>query len=173
MKDLPIRKNNRLKNYDYSQAGCYFITICVKDGVHLFGQIVGDAALGVPYVVLSSAGEMIKTHIENINQQKGITLDRYVIMPNHVHLLIGVKSGMLGMDGTPRAASPTKATIPLIVNALKGLTSKQFGETIWQRSYHDRIVRDEEEYQRILQYINENPARWREDRFYTVQVLGG
>ena len=164
MKDLPIRKSNRLKDYDYSQTGCYFITICVKDGVHLFGQIVESAALGIPHITLSKAGEMVKTHIENINHQNGVTLDQYVIMPNHVHLLIRIKSG------TPRAASPTKAAIPLIVNALKGLTSKQFGETIWQRSYHDRIVRDEEEYQRIWQYIDENPARWREDCFYTIQT---
>jgi len=161
MKDLPTRKNIRLKDYNYSQAGYYFVTICIKDRCELLGQIVGDAALGVPRIELSDVGQNVKKHIENIDQHSNVTLDKYVIMPNHLHLLICVN------NGTPKAASPTNAIIPKIVNALKGLTSKKFGETMWQRSYHDHIIRNEDEYHRIWKYIDENPVLWQEDCYYT------
>ena len=118
------RKSIRLHGYDYSSAGCYFATICIKDRQELLGQIVGDAALGVPDTVLSDLGKMVQIHIERIKQQQGVTLENYVIMPNHIHLLICINDNV-STSGTPRATSPTKATIPQIVNALKGLTSKK------------------------------------------------
>ena len=70
------------------------------------------------------------------------------------------------MSGTPRAASPTKALIPKIINALKGLSSKKAGVSLWQRSYHDHIIRNEADYNRITEYIENNPAHWEEDCFY-------
>lgn len=169
-----MRKYIRLKDYDYSQAGCYFVTICVKGRRKVLGRIVvvGDAALGVPggagvpFVELSDIGEMVKQHIRNINQQGGITLDNFVIMPNHIHLLIHLDSGTPINNETPRAASPTKAIIPQIINALKGLTSKKFGETLWQRAYYDHIIRNEDEYQKIWRYIDTNPAKWEEDSYF-------
>jgi len=172
----PNRKHIRLKDFDYSNAGCYFITICIEDRRELLGKIagddahivppflrpsVGDAALGVPRVKLTPTGEMVKKHVEHINKLSAhIHLDHYVIMPDHIHLLVSIEIG------TPRAASPTKAAIPQLVNALKSLTSKKFGETLWQRSYHDRVIRNHAEYLEIWRYIDQNAAKWAEDEYY-------
>jgi REP element-mobilizing transposase RayT len=162
MKDLPVRKSIRLKGYNYSQAGNYFITICVKNKYELLGQIFVDSSLNTSSVTLSETGKMVKCHVENISQRNGVTLEKYVIMPNHIHLLICLEYG------TAKPVSLQNATIPQIINALKGLTSKKFGESMWQHSYHDRIIRHDEEYQRIFRYIDENPQRWYEDCYYTV-----
>ncbi len=175
MRDLPVRKSIRLKGYDYSQTGSYFVTICVKNKHEILGEIVGDAALGVPRMELTEIGINVKKHIEHINHvSEKYRLDHYVIMPNHVHLLITIEDETPGTNGTPRAASPTKATIPKIINSLKSLTSKEFGESLWQRAYHDHIIRNETEYQKIWQYIDENPTRWREDCYFAeVNKSGG
>ena len=175
--ELPKRKPSRLQNYDYSQNGAYFITVCTKDRHEIMGTIsVGDAALGVPSqndhissqndgtpsVKLSEVGEIVRTFIENIpNTNPGVSVPQYVIMPNHIHLILVVGSGTTmplkntngvpgdfldgvpgDADGTPRAASPTKALIPKIINALKGLSSKKAGFSLWQRSFHDHIIRN-------------------------------
>jgi REP element-mobilizing transposase RayT len=160
MKELPTRKKNRLREYDYSLEGSYFITICVKDRKELLCQIVGDAALGVPKVELTEEGKTVKERIDYIMTCPNIHIETYIIMPNHIHLLINITSG------TPKAASPTKAMIPQIVNALKSLTTKRLGYSIWQRSYHDHVVRGEKEYNRIAEYIDYNPTTWEDDCFH-------
>jgi REP element-mobilizing transposase RayT len=188
MEKFPTRKPNRLKGYDYDENGAYFLTVCVKDRAELLGRItVGDAALGVPRVTdaaalgvprveLSPTGEIVKRYIENIRdgKTKRVVVTEYVIMPNHVHMIalvereeiIEVPSGSEETaNGTPRAASPTKAIIPKMINALKGLTSKEAGFSLWQRSYYDHVIRNEKDYNRIAEYIENNPARWDEDRF--------
>ena len=87
MKDLPARKPNRLKGYDYSQNGCYFITICVKDRRELFWSPPVGARIARP--PLSDIGEVVRKAIENIPHiYKPITIDKYVIMPNHIHLIL-------------------------------------------------------------------------------------
>ena len=164
MKELQTRKKNRLECYDYSSVGSYFLTVCIKDMQELLCRIVGDAALGVPHVELTEIGEKVKTRIENIFKISNVRLETYVIMPNHIHLLLTIT------DGTPRAASPTKAKIPQIVNALKSLITKQLGYSIWQRSYHDHIVRDENEFNRIAEYIDSNPICWEDDCFHPVKL---
>jgi REP element-mobilizing transposase RayT len=112
-------------------------------------------------VKLTATGKIVKQHIEHINTfSESVELDNYVIMPNHIHLIISIKTG------TPKAASPAKAVIPQIVNALKSLTSKKLGRPIWQRSYHDHIIRDETEYRKIWEYIDTNPQRWKNDKYY-------
>ncbi|MCL2367908.1 MAG: transposase [Oscillospiraceae bacterium] len=174
---MPTRKNVRLKGYDYSTAGAYFVTICVKDGHEIFAHIVGDAHPGVPPhdphgapIELTATGEMVKQHIENISLcYEAVTIDKYTVMPNHVHMIVIIKNGTCSVlkGGTPRCASPTKSVLAKVINAFKSLTSKQFGESMWQRSYHDHIIRDEAEYQRIWAYIDENPAKWTEDCYNT------
>jgi REP element-mobilizing transposase RayT len=189
MKNLPERKHTRLKDYDYSQAGAYFITICVKDKQKLLGSIVGGNTVGGaarccacstqgdPYIELTEIGESVKRRIEHINDfdnaqtlgdiRYGCKVEKYVIMPNHVHLLITITGGSPSVAQAQRlAATPTMAIIPRTVNALKSLTSKEFGKTLWQRSYHDHIIRNENDYQRIWQYIDDNPIRWADDRYY-------
>ena len=112
---LPIRKPNRLKDYDYSQDGAYFITICVKDSREILGKIVEDAALGVPTVKLTEIGEIVRQHVEHIGVlSEYVRLDNYVIMPNHIHLIIFIVFHafctlqlIYRCSGTPKGASPT------------------------------------------------------------------
>ena len=100
--ELPKRKPTRLKGYDYSTPGAYFITICVKDKKQLLSKIiVGDDALIVPQNHLSNCGLICDKYINNINNKyENVTVDKYVIMPNHIHLIIF-------LHGTMRASSPT------------------------------------------------------------------
>ncbi|MBR6519220.1 MAG: transposase [Oscillospiraceae bacterium] len=103
-------------------------------------------------------GKIIDKYINNINSKyPHITVDKYVIMPNHIHLMIRI-------DGMMWASSPT--TISDIVRSIKILTTKEIGKSIFQRSFHDHIIRDDADYLKIWNYIETNPDRWREDCFY-------
>jgi len=164
MKELPVRKHPRLKGHDYNSYGAYFITACVKDKHEMFSDFVGRDDLGAPYVQLSKYGLIVQKYIDQIESYyPGVFLDNYVIMPNHIHMIIAIRRGE---DGAPRSSRPTSATVAKILTALKKLTNKEFGFNIRQKSYHDHIIRDEAEYQKIWHYINQNPARWTKDRYY-------
>ena len=169
-KELPVRKKIRLEGYNYSQDGYYHITICVENGHEMLAQIVGDAAHGVPRVELTDIGKVVKHYIENIDIVYGdeVKTNKYVIMPNHIHMIIVINNNdsAVNNSGTPRAASPTKAKIPKVINSSKGLVTKKIGFSIWHRSYNDRILRNEEAYRNIWQYIDKNPVKWAEDRYY-------
>ena len=169
MNDYPKRKLNRLKEYDYSLDGAYFITICVKGKNKILGNIEEETAENVQTLKLTETGEMVKQHIEHIKlYSEYVKLDKYIIMPNHVHLIISIESGttLAYHDGTPRSASPTKSVIPQIVNAFKSLTSKKYGKSLWQRSYYDHIIRNEVDYKEKWEYIDTNPLRWGKDEYY-------
>ena len=156
---LPKRKPTRLNGYDYSTPGTYFLTICVKDRKQLLSKIVGDDAYIVPQNNLSEIGLICDKYINNINiKYENVTVDKYVIMPNHIHLIIF-------LHGTMRASSPTKS-IESIIRSFKTLVTKEIGNSIWQRSYHDHIIRGEKEYRKIWEYIDTNPIKWESDCFY-------
>ena len=158
MKDLPVRKTARLKNYDYSSAGCYFITICVKDR----HEILWDPApvgARIARPLLSETGIIVETAIKKIPLiYPGIDIDRYVVMPNHVHMILIIREN--------HGRAMRAPTISRVINQMKGYATKQIGYSIWQKLFHDRIIRDEDEYRRIWLYIDENPARWAEDEYF-------
>ncbi len=157
--DLPKRKPTRLKGYDYSTPGAYFITICTKDRKELLSKIVGDDAHIVPKNQVSQYGLVCNKYINNINNKyENVTVDKYVIMPNHIHLIIFLR-------GTMKASSPTK-NIETIIRSFKTMVTKEIGYSIWQRSYHDHIIRDEKDYEKIWEYIDINPLKWEIDCFY-------
>lgn len=162
--ELPKRKHPRLKNYDYSQNGCYFVTVCVKDRKNLLGTIpVGRDAHIPPSVFPSNIGVIVDKYIKNIpSVYTGIIVDSYVIMPNHVHLLITIETADQGGGGM-WASRPTLHTV---VRSFKTMVTKQIGHSIWQGSYYDRIIRDEKAYREAWQYIDENPLKWQEDELY-------
>ncbi|MEG2215372.1 MAG: transposase, partial [Oscillospiraceae bacterium] len=138
--ELPKRKPNRLKDYDYNQNGAYFITICTKNRRELLGEIpVGDDAHIVPNIKLSQCGIVSQRYIEGI-----AGIDKYVIMPNHIHMIIFINDAD---GGTMWASSPTAQLIPQLIKSFKTLATKQIGFPLWQRSYHDHIIRSEREYQ--------------------------
>ena len=159
--ELPKRKPTRLKDYDYSTPGAYFITICTKDRKEMLSKIiVGDDALIVPQNNLSDIGFICEKYINNINiKSENISVDKYVIMPNHIHLIIFIY-------GTMKASSPTK-NVQSIVRSLKKMVTKEIGHSIWQRSYHDHIIRGEKDYRKIWEYVDTNVIRWEKDCFYS------
>ena len=160
MMNLPKRKPTRLREYDYSTPGAYFITICVKDRKQLLSKIiVGDDAHIVPKNQILNYGLICDKYINNINTKyENVTVDKYVIMPNHIHLIIF-------LHGTMKASSPTK-NIETIIRSFKTMVTKQIGHSILQRSFHDHIIRDKYDYEKIWEYIDTNPLKWQSDCFY-------
>ena len=130
-------------------------------------RIVGDDALGVPQNRLTFFGEVVEKYIISGNQMNGITVDKYVIMPNHIHILLQVD---METDGPPRASAPTLAVVPRFVSAMKRLVNKELGENIFQRSYHDHVIRGREDYLKIWEYMENNPKQWELDCFYTKEI---
>ena len=165
MDKQPRRKNLRLRNYDYSQAGYYFVTICTKDKQKLLSSIVKGSSIDAATVELTSIGKEIVKTIDFIeNQGAHILFDKYVIMPNHLHAII-VLLGLPGGDGTP--------PLQKIIGQLKSFTNRRYNEInrtkgliLWQRSFYDHIIRDDKEYQEIWNYIDANPAKWEKDKYH-------
>ena len=146
------RKLNRWENYDYSQNGAYFITICIQDRKPVLSTIVGD---GFP--VPKSIGEIAEEYIRRISEKyPEVSVDQYVIMPDHIHILLRI-------DGTGNP-SPT---IGNVVGWYKYQVTKQTnlllntpGEKLFQRSYYDHVIRNQQDYDEIWQYIENNPRKW-------------
>ena len=161
---FPQRKVNRIPGFDYSTPGVYFLTICTENRIPILSEIVGGGAFDAPYPSLTKYGIIVERYILSGNKIPGIQVDHYVIMPNHVHLLLRVEE--TGLKGTSRTPSPTNAVIPHFVSTLKRFCYRDIGKRIFQRSYHDHIIRGERDYLKIWEYIEQNPARWEEDCFY-------
>lgn len=165
--EFPIRKQNRLKNYDYSSAGAYFITICTKDKKALFWNknqpdFVGeDIILPLDSVHLSLYGKIVEEAIKVLSEHyTHIEVLQYVVMPNHIHMILYVS-----YDNGRIISSPT--SILTAVGQMKRYISKKLGEKVWQRSFHDHIIRDKRDYEKISKYMYENPMKWQYDCFYT------
>ena len=163
--DLPKRKANRLTGYDYSGSGTYFLTLCSKRKQHLFSHIVGRGILDAPELQLTECGKCIDETLTYLAEHnESIDVEKYVIMPNHVHLLVSVGGGNGGASGMPR---PTmNALIPKFVSSLKRFTNKQCGAELWQNGYYDHIIRDENDYLSRWRYIDENPLKWTQDEYF-------
>ena len=170
MNPLPKRKSLRLKNFDYSTQNVYFLTLCSKDRKQIFSSIVGVGApddpkkagvgaLDDPKINLTANGVIIENEIVKMNElYNNVSVTSYVIMPNHVHLLLAVLP--TDTDGTSGAPSPTNSEVARYVSTLKRMTNKKSTVDIWQRGYYDHVVRYEEDYFQHLQYIEENPKKW-------------
>ena len=163
MSKVPKRKNNRLSFYDYDSAGAYFITICTQNRKCILSRIVGDDALGVPKLQLTDLGKIVEKYILSGNQMERVSVEKYVIMPNHIHILLNVE---MDRSGTPRASSPTMAVVPRFVAVFKRLVHWEAEEKIFQRSYHDHVIRNQQDYLKIWEYIGNNPKQWELDCFY-------
>ena len=165
MDNKPKRKNLRLRNFDYSQAGYYFVTICTRDKQKLLSSIVKGGPFDAAAAELTSIGKEIVKTIDFIEKQcANILFDKYVIMPNHLHAII-VLQVVAGGGGTP--------PLQKIIGQLKSFTNKKYNEIsgtknliLWQRSYYDRIIRNEKEYRGIWDYIDTNPSKWEEDKYH-------
>ncbi|MDY2985997.1 MAG: transposase [Peptoniphilus sp.] len=141
---LPKRKIIRLKNYDYSSDGIYFITICANKRQKIFGNIDFQ---NQPSVILSKLGEKIDKTLKNISE-----IEKYIIMPNHIHFTLVLIN--------------SQNSVPKIVRKLKSDVSRGVNFPVWQRGYYDRIVRDEREYLNVCEYIENNPYNWDKDEYF-------
>ena len=161
---FPKRKINRLKSWNYSNNGGYFITICTDNRKHILSKIcVGD---GFPVPQLTKTGQIVDNYIKNINLKYSCaTVSEYVVMPNHVHLLLFIDNNGTGNP------SPTVGNIIgwFKYNTTKSVNeeSKSAGNKLWQRSYYDHIIRDKKDYDEKLNYILSNPYKWTEDEYYS------
>ncbi len=165
--ELPQRKPTRLKAYDYSQNGAYFVTICTKNRRNILCDIVGGGAHDAPQVKLTEIGKRVEKYIISTNNIPDVTVDKYVIMPNHIHLILSIQRKIPQVPyGTSKAPSPTNISIPHAISTLKRFVNREIGKNIFQRSFHDHIIRNETDYLEIWQYIDNNPAQWQEDRLY-------
>ena len=174
MNELPKRKTNRLENITYTENGSYFITVCVKDMKCILAQIVGGGDLDAPKVKLSAYGKIVEENINRMNDiYENIQCEKYVIMPNHLHLLISINDSTPDIDGTPRSSSPTEEesqlrgtprssspTVSEYIGTMKRFVNKEIGQNIWQRSFYDHVIRDVDDYEIKWRYIDENPAKW-------------
>lgn len=164
--EYPTRKPNRLKGYSYSQNGIYFLTVCTKDNKCILGRIVGDGDPDVPQMLLSEYGKITEKYIQSVKQAyKHIAVMNYVIMPNHLHLIVMIYSDN-NIFRESHTDNPANDDIPVMISALKKLINKEIGSDIWQRSYHDHVIRNEASFQNIWDYVEANPARWKKDCFY-------
>ena len=176
-------ESNRWQNWDYSAPGNYFVTICIQDREEILGEIINGE------MQISAYGEIVKTEfIKMGNNNKRAVLDEWVIMPNHVHCIItlgdydrdavekihefSLQSIDTENDIKQHRRLRRKMLIPIIAGKFQQQTSKQInilrntpGQKTWQPNYHDHVIRDEQEYLRIKQYIINNPAKWNDDTF--------
>ena len=154
---METRKQNRLKEYDYSQNGYYFITICTAEKSKLLCDIYVGANCVRPKTTLSEIGKLVDENIVRLNGiYETVRVDKYVVMPNHVHLILVIQSGR----------TQFAPTISRIIKQFKGKITKQIGFCIWQKSFYDLIIRDENDYLRICEYIENNPGKWAEDKYF-------
>ena len=154
MNDLPTRKPNRIENYDYSAPGAYFITICTANREKIFWEPVGADSIRPQNVPLSNAGKIAQEGILQIaSHYENVVLDKYCIMPDHIHLILRIESEIDGRI----VSAPTVSTI---VGSMKRWISKQIGRPIWQKSFYDHGVRNQQDYDGIWQYIENNPLKY-------------
>ncbi|MCL2097486.1 MAG: transposase [Bacteroidales bacterium] len=203
------RRSIRLKNYDYSQSGIYFVTICAHVGAYcirpdIFGTIENGE------MILNDAGQIaFNEWMKTPDIRSNIQLDAFVVMPNHIHGIIIITDIGRGVSHTPICDTPTllngtisatdvcdgnlgvcngnqgvcgnisvkgvcdtplrspSNTVGAIVRGYKSAVTKQIGYSVWQRNYHEHIIRNKKSYQYIANYIVNNLANWEKDEFYT------
>ena len=158
--ELPKRKPNRLTEYDYSTPNAYFITVCTDNRRNLFWKNI-EAIMDCPKnVPLTNLGIIVRRSIEDIPKHyPTISVDHFVIMPNHIHLLLQINTD-------PDGRSVIAPTISTVVRLMKGAVSKQAGFTVWQKGFYDHVIRNNKDYRAIWNYIEGNPSKWAEDKLY-------
>ena len=158
--EQPKRKHNRLKDYDYSTPNAYFITICAGKRRNIFWDNIGNTITCPQDVTLSRCGFLVEQAIMSIPRHyPALSVDRYVVMPDHVHLLLRINSD----DNGRRTFAPTISTV---IQQMKGTVTKKAGFSVWQKGFHDHVVRGEQDYQEIWKYIESNPVKWADDHVW-------
>ena len=162
---FPKRKKIRFEDYDYSHPGTYFLTICTEDRKNIFWnenfdlqeffwEPVGANCVRPRKLPLSNIGNIVLEELEIWDKTyESVFLSSYVIMPNHLHIIVVI---LADENGRPQVAP----TLDRMVKQFKGAVTKKIGESIWQKSFIEHIVRNKQDYETRLNYIYENPTRW-------------
>ena len=165
-KNLPVRKPNRLINFDYSTEGAYFITICTHPRRKILSRV--GAIHESPAIRLSKIGSIVEEQLLQLSSRFGIDVAKYVIMPNHIHLILVIDDLERAIRESPLQK---RSIISKVIGYLKMNVSKEVHRNspnllIWQRSFHDHVIRDAKDYNEIADYIEANPLNWEADCFY-------
>jgi putative transposase len=164
--DKHHRRSIRLKGYDYTQEGAYFVTLVSERRVHLFGRVVNGE------MRLNDFGRIVAEEWERTAELRpNIVCGPSVVMPNHFHGIVVIE-GQATTDGQPtieQFGKPIAGSLPTLVRSFKSAVTKRIndlrktpGAPVWQRNYYERVIRDEAAYHRIAEYIAKNPQRWDE-----------
>lgn len=149
MDNLPKRKAIRIKDYDYSTPGAYFITVCINDRK----PILWNVGAATCHPNLSEIGSVVETAILQIPEHSSmISVDKYCVMPDHIHMILSINSDEDGRQ----VAAPTVSTV---VGHMKRWVSMQIGHSIWQKSFIDRVIRNDQGHRAVWEYIENNPVK--------------
>ncbi len=156
------RKQLRLKNYDYRQAGVYFVTLCTFEKLSMFGKIIDKK------MILNDLGKIVQDEwIKTANIRTHVSLDEFVIMPNHIHGIIIINKNDVGATRRVALMGLQSGSVGAIIGQFKSSVTKRInehrntpGRYVWQRNYYDHIIRNDADLNRIRQYITNNPKQW-------------
>ena len=163
---LPNRKPTRLRNYDYSSEGAYFITICTHNRKYIFSDVVGSIHESTA-TKLNLNGIITENYINRLNTRFALNIDKYVIMPNHIHMIVFIDERSIRESTLQKRSIISNAMGYLKMNVARDIHKSGYTGNIWQRSFHDHIIRDKTDYIKIWDYIDTNPLKWADDCFYT------
>jgi len=173
--DIHHRRSIRLRGYDYSVAGVYFVTVCTQERECLFGEIVAGE------MQMNDAGQIVESVWNDLPvRYPGVAVDVYVVMPNHFHGIVVLINEPVGaplaapsnqrdgeMDQGAASGAPTLGTVIRAFKSISAIAVNRITERsgrLWQRNYYERVIRNEQEWQQAGQYIIDNPQKWDLDR---------
>jgi len=166
MDDKAKRKHPRMQGYDYSQAGYYYVTICTQGKLPILSKIQAGLELASAVVELSEKGRIVEKQLLALQERYEFArIDKYVIMPTHIHAIVVLSEDAAG-------ASP-RPTLTDIICAFKSLSTRLCnlldnvqGRKIWQASFFEEVIRSESAYLQIWEYIDANPSKWLDDIYF-------
>lgn len=146
---LPIRKKIRVNKYDYSKENIYFITICIKNRLEILGNIKIESNID-----LTSKGKIVNENINKISTlYENVIVDEYCIMPNHIHMILKINYS-------------NGITISKIIKHFKTNVSREISCSVWQKSFYEHIIRNENEYWKVKEYVKNNIQNWKKDKYF-------
>ncbi len=159
MNSLPKRKHPRLKHYDYSQNGCYFVTVCVSDNSAVLSCVSASNEAEKPVVVLTEYGKAVERQILRVSEvYNTVSVEKYIILPNHIHILFRFDNSCGGIgESRPTEKCPR---LSVLIRGFKSMVTKEIGKPIWQNSFYEEIIKNEEHYLQVWQYIDSNAQKW-------------